>query len=261
MIGLLNSAVTIVPICIHQIRKAMIQPVDGVNVQKEHIMDKTKWIWCLLCIISVGMSFCPLGNADYNERIKKSAPTSGNWGPKLLQDIPLRWKPTEVLSTYEAVDSTIYNKVQFEVRLFTDIRPRPSEIGENIEKKPSGEGLLVTTRDNVAEWLTETFAKVLSGFNVNVVKSNPTFLLEADIIKFFVTEQSVYHGEVALKIRLKAPNGDNLWEGLISGKASNFGKSYKAENYYEVLSNALINNVYSLLKNETFVKAVERGRQ
>jgi hypothetical protein len=177
-----------------------------------------------------------------------------------LKNIPLEWKPSNPISLFGAVDLTVYKNVQFSIKPFGDARTRPSEIGNNIEKKFSGRDMVVTTKDNVADWLTGQVAKVLSGFDISVAQNDSGLPLEADVVKFFVTEQSTYKAEVALKVRLKAKNNTLIWEGLTTGSATRFGKSYKAENYYEALSNATIMAIHGLLKNDAFMAAVQKSR-
>ena len=51
-------------------------------------------------------------------------------------------------------------------------------------------------------------------------------------------------------------DGKTLWNGLASGEATRFGRSYQAENYYEVLSDAVVNTVSSMLQAADFRKAM-----
>jgi hypothetical protein len=180
-------------------------------------------------------------------------------GSRLL-NVPLVWKPTDTVSALDAVDLTGFKNVTFTIKPFSDERKRPSEIGKNVEKRLTDKVLYVTTSDNVAAWLTDRFARVLSEFDVTMVKSGGTLSLEADIIKFYVTEESLYKADVALKVRVRSKNGDVLWEGMVSASASRWGSSYKADNYYEGLSNATISVVHSLLKNDQFLQAVQKNR-
>ena len=177
-----------------------------------------------------------------------------------LRDIPLEWKPTDTVSSLDPIDLTAFQNQTFTVRPFNDLRKRPSEIGKNVEKRGTGRDLLVTTKDNVGAWITDRFAQILSEFDIDVVKSGGAFTLEADIIKFFVTEESMYKGDVGLKVRLKSKSGAVIWEGTTMGSASRWGSSYKAENYYEALSNAALQAVYGLLKNDSFRQAVQKNR-
>ena len=176
-----------------------------------------------------------------------------------LKDIPLEWKPTKPVSTYSAIDMTIYKNVQLVVIPFGDARKRPSEIGQNIERKLADRDLLVTTKNSVTDWLTYNVTKVLSDFDITVVKTNGNMTLEAEVVKFFVTEKAIYQAEVSMKVKLKSTANQVIWEEMVTGNASRFGGSYKAENYYEVLSDATISAIYGLLKNDSFVKAVQKA--
>ncbi len=175
-----------------------------------------------------------------------------------LKDIPLVWKPTQMTSAMEAIDLTAFQNVKFTVLSFKDVRKNPAEIGKNVEKREGGRELLVTTKDNVAAWLTDRFMQVLKEFGVDAAGAGGTMSLEADIVKFYVTEEALYKADVALKVRLKSPAGAVLWEGLVTTSSSRWGASYKAENYYELLSNATIDAVHSLLKSDAFKEAVRK---
>jgi hypothetical protein len=177
-----------------------------------------------------------------------------------LTDIPLMWKPTDTISSLDAIDMTAFQNATFAMKPFNDLRKRPEEIGKNVEKRLTDRVRLVTTKNDVALWLTDHFGQVLKEFDIDVVKSNSTFTLEADVVKFYVTEESQYKADVGLKVRLRSKNGDMLWEGMVSTSSSQWGSSYKADNYYEALSNATISAVYALLKNDSFRQAVQKNK-
>ena len=128
-------------------------------------------------------------------------------------NIPLLWKPTDTITALDPIDLTVFKNASLTIKPFTDVRKKPSEIGINVEQKSSGKIRYVTTRDNVAEWLTDRFGKILSEFDITVVKSGGTLSLEAEIAKFYVTEESAYKADIGLKVRLRSKNGDLLWEG------------------------------------------------
>jgi len=177
-----------------------------------------------------------------------------------LSDIPLEWRPTDAIGSYDPIDLTAYRQASFVIKPFRDMRKSPAEIGTNVEKQLSDPDMRVTTKDNVAVWLTNQFGSILKEFQINVVKNRGTLMLEADVTRFFVTEKSMYQAEVTLKVRLKAKNNTVVWSGTTSGSASRFGHSYKAENYYEALSNATVSAVHGLLKNESFIQAVQKNK-
>lgn len=176
-----------------------------------------------------------------------------------LKDIPLEWRPTTAISSYSAIDLTVYKKARWVVAPFGDVRKKPSEIGRNIERKFAGHNMQVTTKDSVPDWLTFRFARILSDFDLTVVKTDGNLKLEADVIRFFVTEESTYKAEVSLKVRLKSADNKKVWEGMATGTASRFGGSFRAENYFETLSDATVSAVHNLLKNNSFVQAVYKA--
>ncbi len=178
---------------------------------------------------------------------------------KELRDIPLEWKPTKDLRTFPAVDLTVFQKATLAVKPFKDLRKKPSEIGVNVDKRFSDRELTVTTKDNVAEWLTYHFSRTLSNFDIQVNSEKANFFLEGDILKFLVVEESLYRAEVALKIRLLSKTNKILWEGMISGLNTRLGKSYLAVNYHETLSDAVLSAVHALLQQEAFKEAILKG--
>ena len=182
--------------------------------------------------------------------------TPGHSAQTELKGMPLEWKPSETISSYGTIDLAAYHNVQFVIKPFTDQRRQPAEIGNNTEKRFSGRDMLVTTNQSVAGWLTDKFAKVFTQFGIDVVADRGAFSVDAAVIKFFVTESSVYDGDVSLKITLKSKDGLVAWEGVTTGSASRFGRSFNAENYYEALSNATISAVHGLLNDDSFKLAV-----
>ncbi|CAN0506555.1 unnamed protein product, partial [Phaeothamnion confervicola] len=52
------------------------------------------------------------------------------------------------------------------------------------------------------------------------------------------------------------PSVNILWVVMTTGTSSRFGISYKAGNYYEVLSDALIGATHELMTNPGFRKAL-----
>jgi hypothetical protein len=173
-----------------------------------------------------------------------------------LKGIPLIWKPTEAINSYGVIDVTAYRNAHFVIRQFTDARNQPANIGINTEKRLSGRDLPVTTKQKVADWLKGRVAKVFSQFGTDVVTAKGTFFVDAAVVKFFVTESFQYDAEVSLKVTLSAKNGAVVWKGTTTGNSTRFGHSYKAENYYEALSNATISAVHGLLNDDSFKLAV-----
>jgi len=168
---------------------------------------------------------------------------------KLLEHIPLEWKPTSNLrlGTVPMTDATVT------VGTFTDGRDNKQAIGENTEDnqpKP------VTTTDDVGAFVGVHVRQLFDEAGIKTVDGNGAVSLNGEVKNFFAREGNTYKSEVVLQLIVSDSQGNTLWKGLASGEATRFGRSYKAENYYEVLSDALVNTVSSMLQAPEFQRAL-----
>lgn len=177
--------------------------------------------------------------------------------PKLLENIPLVWKPTETLGSLGPLNLPGYMiSTALHVDKLIDARSNPSLIAENREnaEKP----LPVTTSDDVAAFITDHLRDTLHGAGLNVVDGPGEMTLSGEIRQFFVTETGTYHSELSLVVHLKDAHGKEVWSGAAAGGTDRFGRSYKAENYYETLSDAVLRATQNLLSNPVFTDAFPR---
>jgi hypothetical protein len=170
--------------------------------------------------------------------------------PKLISDVPLVWKPTSQMN-FGAVQSS-EAKIQFQT--FKDVRTQPALIGENHEDstpKP------VTTKDDVGAFVTPHIREIFDRAGLTTVDSDGSVIITGEVRQFYVDETNTYKGDVALHIVVTSRSGKSLWEGNTTGSSSRFGRSYKLENYYETLSDAIIDATESLLQNPGFQDALK----
>lgn len=172
--------------------------------------------------------------------------------PDKLENIPLVWKPTTSLGSMASVDLADLQDARLQVDRLADNRENRGAIGQNIEQTPRK----VTTPDDVSAFVTDHMKSLISRTGIDVVASGGTAILKGEIKQFFVDETEIYQGDVRLRLTLTNPAGEVLWTGTIRGAAIHFGRSYKAENYYETLSDSLINATYHLVQDADFRKAL-----
>jgi uncharacterized lipoprotein YajG len=170
---------------------------------------------------------------------------------KLLEHIPLQWRPTSTLQlgTTQMTASTVT------IAPFVDGRDNKELIGENRENdtpKP------VTTADDVGAFVSKNIRQLFDQAGLKTVDGNGEVIIKGEVKKFFVREESTYKSTVEIHLTVTDQDGKTLWNGLASGEATRFGRSYQAENYYEVLSDALVNTVSSMLQAAEFQKAMSR---
>jgi len=172
-------------------------------------------------------------------------------------NIPLVWKPEREHSAPPGAALVDFFKAKVRVVPMTDSRENPKLIGENREDP---EPKPVKTSDDVAAFVTDHFKSLLSAAGMTVVDSGESAIIKGDIQRFFVTETSKYSGEVRIAIVVTDPTGKTLWEGTSGGTSMRTGFSYRAENYYESLSDALTIATNGLLRQPAFEAAIAGTR-
>jgi hypothetical protein len=174
----------------------------------------------------------------------------GAWSKaKSLEHIPLEWRPTSNLrlGTTQMSASTVT------IGTFTDGRDNKTGIGENRE---DAEPKPVTTDDDVGAFVSTHMRQLFDEAGIKTVDSGGSITINGEVKKFFAREGDTYKSEVVVQLVVSDPQGKTLWKGLASGEATRFGRSYKAENYYEVLSDAVVNTVSSMLQAPEFQRAL-----
>ena len=170
----------------------------------------------------------------------------------LLEHVPLEWRPTSDLNLATMQLPNV--SIQFDT--FQDVRANKEMIGENREEEDKP--MPVTTKDDVAAFVSSHMRDLLNKAGFKTVDSNGTVTLKGEVTQFFVRETATYKSEVAVHLTVISSNGKTLWSGLASGDATRFGRSYKLENYYEVLSDAIVNTVNSMIQSAEFQRALSQ---
>ena len=171
-----------------------------------------------------------------------------------LEGIPLVWKPTSAIGKGLALDLTSLGDRKIQIDTFTDARQDKSGlIAENREKAVPKK---VSTPDSIPDFVTKNMRQLMSKVGLTVVESGGDVIVGGEIRSFFVAETDTYLGDVTLKVTVKDKSGKTLWTGVSSGASKRFGRSYKADNYYETLSDSVIEATQGLLQNPGFNKAL-----
>jgi len=174
--------------------------------------------------------------------------------PQLHTNVPLVWKPTNDAYSITTENLTPLYARKIQVASFVDKRDIKVEIGKYIE---DGANMPVTTSENITAWSTDQFKKMLALYGVDSVENNADVVLQGELLHFYVTEDKTYKGNVGLKITALSSSGAVLWQGVTTGSAKRFGRSYSLENYYEVLSDSYSDSVHNLLSNSSFIQAIK----
>ena len=166
-----------------------------------------------------------------------------------LTHMPLQWRPTsELASGTTDMDATT---IRFET--FQDVRNDKEKVGENLE---DGAPKPVTTTDDVGAFVSSHMRQLFDRAGLKTVDDDAAVTIKGEVRQFFARETSTYNSQVEVQLTVVDRDGNTIWKGLASGEATRFGRSYKIENYYEVLSDAVVNTVSSMLRSAEFRKAL-----
>lgn len=168
---------------------------------------------------------------------------------------PLVWKPTSALSeTTEKLNLTPFANQKVAFLPLVDNRKDKGLVGENREKPYAR---FVGTSDAVAPYLSTHLVELMkeAGLPVTDKAEGATIVVSGELLKFTVIEKETYQGE--FRALLEVRSGEKLvWKGMAVGRASRFGRSYKLENYHEVLSDCLVEATSRLLSDQVFVSVL-----
>jgi len=175
---------------------------------------------------------------------------------KALKDIPLEWSPRTSLAALGPLDvSGRLLTLKLRVEPFVDTRQNPALIAENREH---GGVRPVTTSSDVARFFTEHLRGALDAAGLRMVDDAADFTVSGEIKQFFVTETDEYRGELSLIVHVKNAAGTEVWSGAVSGAAKNFGRSYRADNYYVTISDMILHASFNLLATPSFREALQQ---
>lgn len=170
-----------------------------------------------------------------------------------LENIPMLWMPTTGVLSIGSAELAELQSARLQIDPVTDKRENTEAIGQNREQQMPRP---VTTPDDVAAFVTNRMKALVSLSGIKVVDSEGTAILKTELRRFFVDETNTYQGEVILRVTLTDPDGKVVWSGLTSGATARRGRSFKADNYYETLSDSLVGAVQQLLQNRGFRQAL-----
>lgn len=190
----------------------------------------------------------------FNKSTTAAAPAPAPAKRDRLEGSALVWKPTTDVATLGAVDRTGLENTKLQIAPVAEGRQNTTLIGEN--KENPSKIRIMTTNDDVPAFVTQHLSDVISRAGVQVTNSGANRILKSELKGFYVEETDLYKGDVRLVVTLTDESGKTLWSGTTGGRSQRFGRSYKAENYYETLSDSLIEATYYLLRNPSFHEAL-----
>jgi len=180
------------------------------------------------------------------------SPGAADAATRRLREVALRWTPTAPLSDLAWIDLTGVGDTTVELRPFEDQRARRDRIGENREDEP--DVYPVATKDDVALWVGEGFARTFERVGLRLVERDGDLILRGAVRHLLLTERGGYLGEAAIHVTAETSAGERLWDGIVLGAHSGFGRFDRDRAYSETLSDTVLDAVVKLLQNSEFTE-------
>lgn len=180
------------------------------------------------------------------------SPVGTDAATRRLREVALRWTPTAPLSDLAWIDLTGVGDRTVELRPFEDQRARRDRIGENREDEP--DVYPVATQDDVALWVSEGFARTFERVGLRLVERDGDLVLRGAVRHLLLTERGGYTGEIAIHVTAETPAGRTLWDGIVLGSHSGYGRFDRDRAYSETLSDTVLDAVVKLLQSSEFTE-------
>jgi len=169
--------------------------------------------------------------------------------------VPLRFTPKVKLEELGPRSGPV-QQVPFSVSELIDSRSGdPSALGQNREHPVPVD---VVAEGSFPAFATEGLRNCLGKWGAQIAPTG-RLTLAGEILSVEVLEDNRYRARIAFRFILSTSDGRVSWEGRIEGVADRRGRSLKAENYNEVMSDALV-KAYSLLVSDAGFQAALEGR-
>jgi hypothetical protein len=169
--------------------------------------------------------------------------------------VPLEYAPEHARESIRPFPAPLPH-TRIYVGTFDDKRETPGWIGRNTEHATP---VPIRAGTQPAEFFRQTLATQLQHAGLTVV-DDPTQAdrtIRGDLTQFWVEESNNYEAHVGATIRVIDQSGQVKWEGAVTGKGENFGRSLSPENYREALSDAIVRLTYeNLFANPGFQNAL-----
>ena len=167
-----------------------------------------------------------------------------------LENSKLVWKPTTTVAKLGGIDTHRYSQIA--LSRLTDSRADPGLIGENREEKKARK---VTTVEDVPAFTTDQLKKLWSGADWpwRTSRGNRPRRPAREV---FRRRDGRLHRRSAHQVHGQDSSGKDCGRAPSSGTRAIFGRSYKAENYYETLSDWIVQAAVNLFRDSGLRRAL-----
>ena len=181
-------------------------------------------------------------------------------GPKpMFLAIPLTLRVTAPLASTMPPVPEVSPNLKLYVAQVQDTRAEKSKIGENREDQKLGARPVTARATDPAQFVREVLTRQLPTVGVHTIgaPTGANRILSVKLRQFYVIETDTYKATVDCEVNVADNSGQALFNGGVTGENNTFGRSFSAENYQQVLSDATVQALRNLLKDQAFLAALK----
>jgi hypothetical protein len=181
------------------------------------------------------------------EKTNSAIPPKGNTS--------IYWKPNVLTEDFLVESLSVFQNIDIGIKPLSDSRTNKETIGTIIQ---NGQPITVITRIDISNWCTKNLIKGFQFLGLKSISNNGSFSFEGEVTSFSIQQDITMSGEISMSLSC-IKDGLTVWEGRIEGHSELYVIPTGSDGVSECMSNTLINAVYKLLNDKSFVDAIKKS--
>ncbi len=184
---------------------------------------------------------------DVSEKTNSSIPSKGN--------VSISWNPNVLKEDFIVESLSVFKNVDIGIKPLSDSRLNKETIGTIIY---NGQPIAAIPKTDIADWCSKNLLKGCQFLGLKPVARNGAYSFEGELTSFSIQQSITMTGEISMSLSC---NRDDLtvWEGRIQGHSELYIIPPGSNGVSECMSNSLINALYNLLNDKSFVDAISKS--
>lgn len=181
------------------------------------------------------------------ENTNSSIPPNGN--------ISISWNPNVLTQDFIIESLSVFQKVNIGIKPLSDSRNNKENIGTIIL---NGQTTTAIPKTDIGNWCSKNLVRGFQFLGLKSAARNESFSFEGEVISFSVQQDITMSGEISMSLSC-IKDGLTVWEGTIEGHSELYVIPRGSDGVSECMSNTLINAIYNMLNDKSFVDAIKKS--
>lgn len=166
------------------------------------------------------------------------------------------WNPNVLAEDFMVESLGVFKNIDLGIKPLSDARTNKDNIGTITS---NGQSITVIPNPDIGSWCTKNLISGLKFLGLKSVTKNGSFSFEGDVTGFSIQQDITMRGDIGLSLSCNK-DGLTVWEGRIQGHSELYVIPSGSDGISECMSNTLINALYNLLNDKSFVDAVKKSK-